>query len=69
MCKQNTLKLLACQLATATHVEALEKLGDLQVECLVLLLLIELGDLALDLLHDLHLALKQLRQGAYCVIA
>ena len=58
MSEKNTFELLACQLATATHVETLEKLCDLQVERLVLLFLIELRDLALDLLHDLHLALK-----------
>ena len=69
MGEKNALQLLACQLATASHIEALEKLGDLQVKRLVLLLLVELGDLALDLLHDLHFALKELRERAHSVVA
>ena len=57
-----TSQLLSRQFTSTAHVQRLEKLRDLQVECLVALSLVELRDLPLNLLHDLDLALEKFRQ-------
>ena len=57
------------QFTFPTHVKCLEQLRDLEVQRLLTLLLMELGNLPLDLLHDGNFTLKELAKGAYCVIA
>ena len=57
------------QFTFPTHVKCLEQLRDLEVQRLLTLLLMELGNLPLDLLHDGNLAFKKLAKRAYCVVA
>ena len=59
MSRQNALDLLPSQFASTTHVKTLEELGYLQVESLLSALLMELGDLSLDFLHDLYLTFEK----------
>ena len=60
MSRQDSLDLLSCKLSTVPHIELLEQLCNLQIECFCLLFLIELGHLPLDLLHDREFALEKL---------
>lgn len=68
MAHQEAFQLLAGETPVAPHVEGLVELGDLEVELLAGLALGELGELSLNLSHDLHFALKQLRKTAHGVV-
>ena len=52
MSLHDSFHLLASKLAAPSHVKGLEQLSDLQIKSLLTLLRVELGNLALDLLHD-----------------
>jgi len=47
----------------------MKQLCNLEIECLVPLLLVKFGDLALDFFHNLDFALKELAQTADGVVA
>ena len=69
MCRHYALQLLTCELTSTAHIKRLKQLSYLQVQCLIPLLLMKLGDLPLDLLHDLNLALEELGERTDGIIA
>ena len=60
--------MLSGKFASSLHVKSLEKLSDLQVEGCLALLLMKLGDLALNFFHNLNFTFKELCKGANGVI-